>query len=221
MLFRFHGQCLDCGHEWDGLRRRIVCGRVDFREPDACWCYPCARCLVELYVPRQLSRSGWLRWVSQNASELTQSRLTFTACELGVRVDLQSLDVISRSALLFQACEKISSRLARTRSQYVPVAIDLGDLECPDCREPMAAREMRTAPLVCPRCEHPAACTTTEKHAGVVLVDYSPLAAEEVGRVILHLQQLAEPLECLSAKTTLAVPILEGMGPLWDRQLDG
>jgi uncharacterized protein (UPF0212 family) len=221
MLFRFQGRCPECGHEWDGLRRRIACGRIDFHEPDAYWCYSCSRCVVELYVPRELSRSAWLRWVSQHASELTQSPLSFTACELGVRVDLQSLDVISRSPLLFRVCERVSSNLAGTRSRYEPVAIEIGTLECPDCGDPIEARDLDAGSLVCPECENPSAESTSEQDAGMVLVDYSPLAVEDVRRVIRHLEQLAEPLKHRSSKTMLALPTFEGMGPLWDRQLDG
>jgi hypothetical protein len=221
MLFRFHGQCLNCSHEWDGLRRRIACGRIDFHEPDTYWCYSCARCFVELYVPRQLSRGAWLRWVSQNASELTRSPLDFTACELGVSVDQQSLDVISRSPLLFRVCERVSSVLAGTRSRYVPAPIDIGTIECPDCGDPMTLENVDAGHLVCPECENPTAGSTNEQHAGIVLVDYSPLAGEDVRRVILHLEQLAEPLKERGSKRMLALPAFEGSGPLWDRQLDG
>jgi hypothetical protein len=220
MLFRFHGQCLDCGHEWDGLRRRIACGRIDFQEPDSCWCYACARCLVELYVPREMSRDCWLRWVSQNASELTRSPLDFTACELGVRVDVQSLDVISRSPLLFGVCESVSSILASTRSRYEPAAIDVGTLECPDCGDPMTAGDPRSGSLICPECGNPTAVSTIDQHAGMILVDYSPLAVEDVRRVILHLEELADPFEGRLRKGTLALPAVERVGPLWDRQLD-
>ena len=221
MIFRFHGRCLDCGHEWDGLKRRIVCGRLDQRDTDTCWCYQCAKCFVELYVPRQTSRSRWLRWVSQNASELTRWPLEFTACELGVRVDLQSLDVISRSKLLFVACERVSIILAQARSPYVPVPIDIGTLECPDCGDPMAIRDHDADLLICPCCDHRSVVSTKEQHAGIVPVDYSPLASEDVRRLVLHLRQLAEPPSAIRTKMVLALPEFEGMEPLWDRQLDG
>ncbi len=174
MLFRFHGQCLDCGHEWDGLRRLILCGPVDHREPDTYRSYRCARCVIELCVQRQLSRSAWLRWVSQNASELSQSPLDFKASELGVTIDLQSLDVISRSPLLFGACESVSNILAGSRSRYAPVAIDIGTPDCPDCGDAMTAGDQHPDSVVCPECENPAALLTGEQHAGTVLVDYSP-----------------------------------------------
>ena len=87
MRYRFRGQCSDCGHEWDGLWRRMACGRIDFHDASTYRRYVCTRCEVELDVARFASRSGWLRWVSQNASELTQSPLDFAASELGVRVD--------------------------------------------------------------------------------------------------------------------------------------
>jgi hypothetical protein len=221
MLFRFHGQCLDCSHEWDGLRRRIACGCIDFHEPATYCSYRCGRCLIELCVPRQLSRSAWLRWVSQNASELTKSPLDFTASELGVRVDVQSLDVISRSPLLFQVCERVSNILAGTRSRYVPVPIHIPTVECPDCGDPMTAGDQRAGFVVCPECNNPVAESTSEQHAGIVLIDYFPLADEDIRRVILHLEQLAEPLKDRGAKRVLALPAFEGNAPLWDRQLDG
>ena len=222
MLFCFHGRCRECSHEWDGMRRRVTCGRVDFYEPNTFWRYACSRCFVELYLPRQLSRCTWMRWVSQNASELTQSPLHFTACELGVRVDVQSLDVISRSPLLFRVCERISSNLAGTRSRYVPVAIDVGTIECPDCGDSMTRGYQQDAQwLICPQCKNLSAQAMSERHAGVVLVDYSSLALEDVRRVIVHLERLAEPREDDDGKPMLALSVFEGMAPLWDRQLDG
>ena len=77
------------GHEWDGLRRKIKCARVDFDEPESHQCRSCARCVVELYVPRLQCRNSWLRWVSQNASELTRSSLQLSACEFGVTIELE------------------------------------------------------------------------------------------------------------------------------------
>jgi hypothetical protein len=221
MLFRFQGRCRKCSHQWDGLRRRIACGRIDFFEPDTCWRYSCTRCFVELCVPRQLSRCAWLHWVSQNASELTRSPLHFTACELGVRVDLQSLDVISRSPLLFRVCERISSALAGTRSRYLPVAIDVGTIECPDCGDSMTRGYQVARCLTCPQCKNLSAESMSEQHAGIVLVDYSSLDLEDVRRVIVHLERLAEPREDDDSKRMLALPAFEGMGTLWDRQLDG
>jgi hypothetical protein len=61
----------------------------------------------------------------------------------------------------------------------------------------------------------------SERHAGIVLVDYSSLALEDVRRVIVHLERLAEPREGDDGKSALALPAFKGMGPLWDRQLDG
>ncbi len=121
-------------------------------------------CFVELFLPRQLSRAGWLRRVSQNASELTGPPLYFTACELGVRVDVQSLDVISRSPLLFRVCERVSSILAGTRSRYLPVPIDLGSLECPDCGDRITNHEGHADDLVCPEM-HDTTCRGDERRA--------------------------------------------------------
>ena len=168
----------------------------------------------------QVGVGGW-RWVSQNASELTQSPLDFTACELGVRVNAQSLDVIARSPLLFQACEKVSSILAATRSRYVPVVIDIGTLVCPGCSEAMKEPRGHADFLVCPQCESPSAVSVSEEHAGTILVDYRPLEADDVPGVIRHLERLSEPIEFLSAKRVMAVPAVECGEPLWDRQLDG
>src|SRR6516164_5059698 len=105
MALGFRGSCGDCGHEWDGHCRVLACGPVDFARPEAYHSYVCPRCFVLLHVARQISRSSFLRWVSQNATEMTRSPLVFHACELGVRVSEQSLAVIARSPLLFEACE--------------------------------------------------------------------------------------------------------------------
>jgi hypothetical protein len=71
MLFHFRAQCIACGHGWEGLRRKLECGSVDFDCLETYQCFSCARCVFELYVPRLLSRSSWLRWVTQNVSEMT------------------------------------------------------------------------------------------------------------------------------------------------------
>ena len=220
MLFRFHGRCLDCGHEWDALLRRIACGRIDFHDSNTYRCYRCARCAVDLYLPRQQSRAGWLRWVSQNASELTQAPLRFTASELGVGADGQSLDVICRSPSLYRAAERVSRLVSGATSRYLPVPIDIGTLDCADCGDLMAIRYPQDHSLVCPSCKYLTAVSTSEHHAGVVLVDYAPIAPEEVRRVIFHLKVLAEPLTDAGSKSLLALPAFEGIEPLWDRQLD-
>jgi hypothetical protein len=221
MLFRFRGQCVACGQEWDGLRRRIECGRIDFEEPESHQCYSCARCVVELYASRLESRSSWLRWVSQNASEMTRSHLHFSACELGVTIDLQALEVIARSAILFQACERVSCILAGTRSKYLCASIDIGTMNCPDCSEPLSIGDLDSELLVCPACEGRSATWTGEIEPALVLVDYFPLGDDDVRRMVRHLEELAEPPKTVRTKSLLALPAAEGSGPLWDRQLDG
>ncbi len=221
MLFRFRGQCIDCGHEWDGLRRKIECGRIDFKELESHQCYSCARCVVELYAPRLESRSSWLRWVSQNASETTRSHLHLSACEFGVTIDLQALEVIARSAILFQVCERVSCILAGIRSKYLCAAIDIGTMNCPDCSEPLSVGDLDAELLVCPACDSRSATWTSEIEPALVLVDYSPLGDEDVRRVVRHLEELAEPPKVLRTKSLLTLPATGGPGPLWDRQLDG
>jgi len=63
--------------------------------------------------------------------------------------------------------------------------------------------------------------SVSEEHAGAILVDYSPLEADDVRGVISHLERLAEPIEFASAKRMMALPAVERGEPLWDRQLDG
>ncbi len=112
MPSQFRGHCLDCGHEWDGIQWWIACGPVDVLKSESYRCYFCPRCFVDLCVPRRLTRSSWLRWITENASEMTRSPLLLGACELGVWIESQALQVISRSPLLFQACERVSGILA-------------------------------------------------------------------------------------------------------------
>jgi hypothetical protein len=221
MVFRFRGQCFACGHEWNGLRRRIKCGRIDLEEPESYRCYSCPRCAVELYVPRQASRSAWLRWVSQNASEMTRSPLHFCACEVGVTIDWQALEVISRSVSLFRVCERISSNLAGTGSRYQYAPIDIGAMNCADCGEPLNDGELNAELVVCPECKCRSVTWASEIVPALVLVDYSPLAADDVRRVVQHIEQLAEPPKGRFSKRLLALPASESAGPLWDRLLDG
>ena len=138
MLFRYRSYCLDCRHQWDWVRSRIECGHIHFQKSETNRWYFCQRCFLDLFVPRRLNRSTWLRWVSENASELSRSPLMFKACELGVVVDRQSLEVIARSPLLFRACEIVASILAGSRSSYVPASIEIGTMECPGCGDRMA-----------------------------------------------------------------------------------
>ncbi len=221
MPSRFRGHCLDCGHEWDGLRWWIACGPIDLQKPETYQCYLCARCFVDLYVARRVSRSSWLRWVSENASETRRSPLLFSACELGVMVDLQAIEVISRSPLLFEACKRVSRILAETRSRYVPVPIDIGTMACPDCGDPMTMGCLGTSFLVCPKCQNQSARSISELHAESVLVDYFPLKDEDVRRVILHLKALAEHPDDHLSKKPLALTTSEKWGSLWDWELDG
>jgi hypothetical protein len=221
MIFRFRGQCCICRHEWDGLRRRIECGSIDFDEPESYQCVSCARCVVELYLPHSESRSSWLRWVSQNASEFTRSPLDFRACELGVMIDRQALEVIARSAILFQACERVSRVLAGTRSKYAFATIEIGTMNCSGCGEMLNAGELDAELLVCPECDSRSARWTCEDRPAVVLVDYSPLDDDEVRRVVRHLVELAEPAEKHLTKRLLALPAADEPGGVWDRQMDG
>ncbi len=221
MASRFRGHCLDCGHEWHGLARRLDCGPIDFQTPATYRCYSCARCCVDLYVPRRLSRSSWLRWVTENASELTRSPLLFRACELGVRVDVQALGVISRSPLLSRACERVSCILAGMRSRYEPAPIDIGTIECPDCGDELAIGCLETSFLVCPDCESQSARAIGEQHPELVLVDYTPLEDDEVRLVIRHLKELAGYHEGHHSTRKLALPTSDGRALLWDRELDG
>jgi hypothetical protein len=221
MLFRFRGQCVACGHEWDALRHKVECGRLDIEEPESYQCFSCARCVVEVYTPRVASRSSWLRWVSQNASEVSRSPLHFRSCEHGVTIDVQSLEVIARSAVLFRACERISGVLAGARSNYVCAPIDIGMMNCAGCGELLEVGELDSELLVCPECESRSAMWTSERQQAVILVDYSPLGDDEAGRVVRHLMELAEPSKSHLSKSLLALPAAGGPGPLWDRQLDG
>jgi hypothetical protein len=221
MLSGFRGYCLDCGHQWDWLRSRIACGYIDFQKPETYRSYFCQRCLLDLLVPRRLSRSSWLRWVAENASELTRSPLAFTACELGVRVDRQALEVITRSPLLFRACEIVAGILAGARSSYIPVSIDFGSIECPKCGDQMTIGDLDTNPMVCPACESRSTRSINGHAHATWLVDYWPLDSEEIRQVILHLQDLAEHSRDSDFGEKFAFAISEDQGHLWDQELDG
>jgi hypothetical protein len=217
-----HGCCLECGHEWFGLRARIRCGRVEFDKPETYRCYSCTRCHVDLYVPRWLKRASWLRWVAENVSEMTRSPLHFKASELGVRLDQNALDVITRSPLLFNACEKVAAALATTSSRYLPVPIDIGPISCPACADLMIEGDPDTQLAVCPRCEGQSAWSIIEDHPGAMLVDYSPLEHGEARRVILHLEGLAwHPAEEEYSHLELSCLATSGKDLLWDQDLDG
>ena len=180
MVYRFRGRCLACGHDWDGLRRRIECGRVDFAEPESYRCQSCARCVVELYIPRQQSR------ISLAALGFTKrfgddSRSTGFAGLRARRDDRPAgVEVISRSTVLFRACERVSSNVAASSSKYVCASVDIGEMTCPDCDEAFELGELETELLVCPVCEERSAAWTSEIQPLRVRVDYSPLDAGDV-----------------------------------------
>jgi hypothetical protein len=220
MLLGCRGYCLDCGHQWDGHRCRIACGHIDLQKPESYRSYSCQRCLLDLFVPRRLNRSSWLRWVCENASELTRSPLTFTACEFGVRVDRQALEVIARSPLLFRACEIVASILAGTRSSYVPVSIDIGPVECPNCGDAMTFEDLGTKSLVCPECESRSTRSLSGDAPATCSVDYWPLDGEEIRRVILHLKELAGYSQDTDFGGKLAFVVPDGQSLLWDQELD-
>lgn len=217
----YRGHCPDCGHRWDGLRRSLACGRIDFREPETFRSYSCTRCIADLYVPRHLSRSSWLRWVSENVSELTRSPMHFAASELGVGVDHEALAVIARSPLLFRACERVAGILAAAGSRYAIVPIEIGTIECPNCGDPLRFGDIEAGPPACPRCDSPAARWIGGSGPEAVLVDYSPLDDAEVRQVIRHLEGLAENPDGNASGRKRALRADGWPGLLWDRDLDG
>ncbi len=227
--FSFRGSCLDCGHQWDGLCRVYECGQVDFHEPGSYRRHFCPKCFAHLYVPRLLNRSSYLRWVYENATEVTSSPLLLKACDCGVRVDLQSLAVIARSPLLFEACERVARSLAATRSRYLPVPIDIGPMTCANCCEPMLDGEIERNALVCPQCESHSARSNGDRHPETVYVDYRPLDGDLVRGIVHHLEGLAEHRTNNHSKRALTRPsdqdlITAGgqvVEPLWDHELDG
>jgi hypothetical protein len=221
MVYGFRGYCLDCSHQWDWLRLRLACGQIDFRKPETYRWYYCHRCIVDLFVPRCLNRSSWLRWVSENASELSRLPLVFRACELGVRVDREALDVIVRSPPLFKACESVASILAGTRSPYVPVSIDVWHMECPQCGDQMAIGEFDTDPPNCPDCASPNTRSIGAPAAETGLVGYWPLDDKEIRQVIVHLKKLAQYAEDSHIEGKPALATSAGLPFLWDRELDG
>ena len=127
-------------------------GRVDFDEPENFQCRSCARCVVELYVPRLLCRNSWLRWVSQNASELTRSPLQLSACEFGVTIELEQARGDRRSALFFSLPSGFPASCREpgqdTRSGG---RLNLALMICPDCGQLLGSGELDSQILVLPR----------------------------------------------------------------------
>ena len=179
------------------------------------------KCVFELYVPRVLSRSSWLRWVGQNVSEMTRAPLQLSACDLGVTIDVQTLEVIARSEILFRTCEHVSRVLAGAGSRYEPAEIDIGPMNCPHCSEALFTGELNGELLVCPVCEARRVTWISESQPAIVRVDYTPLDANDVRSVIRHLGALAEPPMKRLTKTLLALPVADRLGSVWDRELDG
>jgi hypothetical protein len=221
MFSRFRGDCLDCGFSWDGLCSSTDCGPINARKPETYRRYYCPRCSIELNVSRRLSRSAWLRWVSENASEVSRSPLLLRACEHGVSIDLQALQVIARSPLLFDACERVSRSLACASSLYVPIPIDIGTIACGDCGDPMTVGCCETSALMCPRCETPSARSLGDHRAERILVDYVPPVEDDVRRVVRHLTELAANREVPEFKKSRALPTPPRALSLWDSALDG
>ena len=215
------GSCPECGRRRDRVRRTFACGHVDLREPETYRSYSCARCCVDLHVPRRLNRSAWLRWVAENASELTRAPLDFAACELGVAVDARALAVIARSQLLFQVCQRVAAILVEAVSRYESVPIDIGEMDCPECGDPLTIGDLDDNASVCVECRRLAAGWIGEIDVETVMVDYVPLDPDVVQGVILYLKQLAEPKREWRHETPLVFPAADGEGPLWDPELDG
>ena len=129
--------------------------------------------------------------------------------------------MISRSPLLFRACEIVANILAGTRSPYLLVSIDIGPMECPKCGDQMTIGDLVTNPLVCPECESHSTRSIWGDAPATSLVDYWPLDGKEIRRVIRHLKEMAGHSRDSYFEGKLAVPVLERRASLWDRDLDG
>jgi hypothetical protein len=228
MAFGFRASCSDCGHEWEGLCREFECGRVDFREPGSYRRHACPKCFAQLCVPREMSRSTFLRWVHENASELTRSPLSFTACQEGVMVNLESLAVIGRSRFLLGACERVAGVLAGASSPYAAIPIEMGTITCTDCHEPMLDGGIESNLLVCRHCQNRSASLVGERYLEKVLVAYRPLDDDVAQGVIFYLCRLAEFSRRSLGKRKLALAgardpndtVEKAVDPLWDHELD-
>jgi hypothetical protein len=139
-----------------------------FHHPKTYLSYFCARCVLQVRVPRHLSRRYWIAWVTQNATE------------------------ISRSPLLLEICERLARILAGARSPRVPVPIELGAVVCPNCGDSMAIGDIDTNPLVCPQCQSRSARRDLGSPFEIILADYGPPDGAEVRRLIVHLNRLAD-----------------------------
>jgi hypothetical protein len=248
MPLGFRGHCPDCNYDWDGKTWSVDCGRINFPGCDLrlMWslfqttqglpsatdppgrarsfvtavggfgrfcltvckaetffqhlethrCYVCSRCFVELVVPRRLNRRSWLAWVAEHVANIT------------------------RSPLLFRACERVALILAGARSSHAPVPIDIGAIDCMDCGDRMEPGNINTNPLVCPRCKTRSARPIRGHPPWIIPMDYGSPDGEAVRRVILHLKELAENPKGHHPEGALTIPTYEGTASLWDRELD-
>ena len=94
-------------------------------------------------------------------------------------------------------------------------------MNCPDCGGLLGSGELDSELLVCPACTEWRATWSSDRHPANVRVDYSPLNADHVRRIVARLQELAQPPRKQLTKRLIALPVADSTDGVWDRQMDG
>jgi len=124
----FRVSCSDCGHEWEGLEVTFRIGPWSALEPGNAQSRFCPRCYYRLRLPRTVERSNWQRWYKEFLAS-SEAQVSFFR----------------------QIADLLDASLAAA-AWYVPVAVQLGAVNCPKCSLPMEDGSDSGDRLVCPRC---------------------------------------------------------------------
>lgn len=134
MGWGFEADCPDCEYHWDGVETNMRIGPwswygASLENGRSMFCPHCYR---RLSYPRTLDRAAWKQWYELQLRDFNEK----TACPVW----------------LLRALERFDELFPKDR-WYVPVPIDLGDVNCPGCNRQMVISDTGGQSVTCPQCE--------------------------------------------------------------------
>ena len=151
-------RCEECSHEWDDidLTESVTVGTIDWRDDGTFSLYSCPRCYLRLRVQRVADGNSWRFW----------------------RDGLRLVTGDPSDDLIARVAARVAEVLSARRTIYQPVVIELGELDCIQCRVPLVHGLVEHPSPKCPGC-----CSTRvidTGGGGIVTLYSEPLPGSNV-----------------------------------------